>query len=106
MRKRFFILLVFGVCLALAGCNSAKPPASPAPETAAESTAPRIYVTNEVSGDLSALDSGTRTVIATVPLGKRPRGIHASPAQNTLYAPLSGSPPACRAVRERAPQPP
>ena len=64
MRKRFFILLAFGVCLALAGCNSAKPPASPAPETAAGSSAPRIYVTNEVSGDLSVIDSGTRKVIA------------------------------------------
>jgi len=92
MRKRFFILLAFGVCLALAGCNAAKPPASPAPETAAESSAPRIYVTNEVSGDLSVIDSGTRKVIATVPLGKRPRGIHASPDQKTLYVALSGSP--------------
>ena len=52
MRKRFFILLAFGVCLALAGCNSARPLAGDAPETAAESSAPRIYVTNEVSGDL------------------------------------------------------
>jgi YVTN family beta-propeller protein len=91
MRKRFFILLAFGVCLTLAGCNSAKP-ASPAPETAAESSAPRIYVTNEVSGDLSVIDSGTRKVIATVPLGKRPRGIHTSPDQKTLYVALSGSP--------------
>jgi YVTN family beta-propeller protein len=91
MRKRFFILLAFGVCLTLAGCNSAKP-ASPAPETAAESSAPRIYVTNEVSGDLSVIDSGTRKVIATVPLGKRPRGIHTSADQKTLYVALSGSP--------------
>jgi YVTN family beta-propeller protein len=91
MRKRFFILLAFGVCLTLAGRNSAKP-ASPAPETAAESSAPRIYVTNEVSGDLSVIDSGTRKVIATVPLGKRPRGIHTSADQKTLYVALSGSP--------------
>ena len=39
----------------------------------------RVYVTNEVSGDLSILDSEKMEVVATVPLGKRPRGIHASP---------------------------
>jgi YVTN family beta-propeller protein len=106
MRKRFFILLAFGVCLALAGCNSAKPPASPAPETAAESSAPRVYVTNEVPGDLSVIDSGTRKVIATVPLGKRPRGIHASPDQKTLYVALSGSPIAGPDVDESTLPPP
>src|SRR6266550_3707372 len=106
MRKRFFILLAFGVCLALAGCNSAKPPASPAPGTAAESSAPRIYVTNEVSGDLSVIDTRTRKVIATVPLGKRPRGIHASPDQKTLYVALSGSPIAGPDVDESTLPPP
>lgn len=49
-------------------------------------------MTNEVSGDLSVIDSGTRKVIATVPLGKRPRGIHTSADQETLYVALSGSP--------------
>jgi len=106
MRKRFFILPAFGVCLALSGCNSAKPPASPASETTAESSAPRIYVTNEVSGDLSVIDSGTRKVIATVPLGKRPRGIHASPDQETLYVALSGSPIAGPDVDESTLPPP
>src|ERR1700712_4594064 len=57
-----------------------------------ESNAPRIYVTNEVSGDLTVIDSGTSQVIATVPLGKRPRGIHASPDGKTIYVALSGSP--------------
>src|SRR5258708_16512649 len=52
----------------------------------------RIYVTNERSGDLSVIDSSTLQVIATVPLGKRPRGIHASPDHRFLYIPLSGSP--------------
>src|SRR5215475_13518636 len=52
----------------------------------------RIYVTNEVSGDLSVIDSSTNSIIATVPLGKRPRGIHASPDRKTIYVALSGSP--------------
>ena len=49
-------------------------------------------MTNEVSGDLSVIDSGNLNVIGTIPLGKRPRGIHASPDKKTLYVALSGSP--------------
>jgi YVTN family beta-propeller protein len=52
----------------------------------------RIYVTNENSGDLSVIDGSTLEVLATVPLGKRPRGIHASPDGKTIYVALSGSP--------------
>jgi YVTN family beta-propeller protein len=43
-----------------------------------------IYVTNEKSGDLTEIDSSTLQVIATIPLGKRPRGIHASPDRRFL----------------------
>ena len=39
----------------------------------------RVYVTNEASGDLTVIDAATQTVIATAPLGKRPRGIQAEP---------------------------
>src|SRR6266496_1090836 len=51
-----------------------------------------IYVTNERSGDLTEIDASTFQVTATVPLGKRPRGIHASPDGRTIYVALSGSP--------------
>ena len=60
----------------------------------------RIYVTNELSGDLSIIDGQTRGVIATVPLGKRPRGIQASPDGKRLYIALSGSPIAGPGVDE------
>lgn len=65
----------------------AKAPAMPAPKT-------RIYVTNETSGDLTVINGDTFEVMATAPLGKRPRGIQASPDGKTLYVALSGSPPA------------
>jgi YVTN family beta-propeller protein len=52
----------------------------------------RVYVTNELSGDLSIIDGATHDVIATVPLGKRPRGIQMSPDGRYLYVALSGSP--------------
>ena len=41
---------------------------------------------------MTIIDAGTLNVIATVPLGKRPRGIHASPDRKTIYVALSGSP--------------
>ena len=64
------------------------------------SSAYRIYVTNETTGDLSVIDSATLNVIATVPLGKRPRGIHASADRKTIYVALSGSPIAGPGVDE------
>ena len=52
----------------------------------------RVYVTNEGSGDLTAIAGGTHEVLATIPLGKRPRGIKAG--GDRLFVALSGSPPA------------
>src|SRR4051812_12488892 len=51
-----------------------------------------ICVSNERGGDVSIIDVATRKVIATIPVGKRPRGIHASPDGRTLYVALSGRP--------------
>jgi YVTN family beta-propeller protein len=54
--------------------------------------AERIYVTNERSGELSVVDGATHEVVATLPLGKRPRGMDLSPDGKRLYVALSGSP--------------
>jgi len=35
----------------------------------------KIYVTNLWSSDVSLIDTGTNTVTATVPVGKRPVGV-------------------------------
>ncbi|WP_414717598.1 hypothetical protein [Steroidobacter sp.] len=51
-----------------------------------------MYVTNEMSGDMTVIDSQTHRVLATVPLGKRPRGIQLSPDGTQLFVALSGSP--------------
>ena len=106
MNKTFCIFLAAGACWILAGCSKAKPTAGTATGAIQPSSAPRIYVTNEVSGDLSVIDSGTHRVIATVPLGKRPRGIHASPDGKTIYVALSGSPVAGPDVDESTLPPP
>src|SRR5579864_1783002 len=106
MHKTPCSLLALGACALVIGCSPSKQPAGSATESLAESSAPRIYVTNEVSGDLSVINSATRQVIATVPLGKRPRGIHPSPDLKTLYVALSGSPIAGPGVDETTLPPP
>ena len=97
MTQRIFSLL--GLSFLLAGCGGTGPSAGP-------SRGYRIYVTNERSGDLSIIDAATHEVIATVPLGKRPRGIHASLDRQTIYVALSGSPIAPPGVDESKLPPP
>ncbi len=52
----------------------------------------QIYVSNEKSGDVSVINGSDNQVLATIPVGKRPRGIHASPDGKTVYVALSGTP--------------
>lgn len=60
----------------------------------------RLYVTNERSGSLSVIDGASGKITATVPLGKRPRGLKLSPDGKLLYVALSGSPIAGPGVDE------
>jgi YVTN family beta-propeller protein len=66
----------------------------------------RVYVTNEGAGTLSIIDAASRAVVETVALGKRPRGIQASPDRTKLYVALSGSPAAPPGVDEKTLPPP
>ncbi len=66
-------------------------PASPTKPLEAMSS-PRVYVTNEASGDVTVIDAVTDTVLTTIPVGKRPRGIQVSPDGKSVYVALSGSP--------------
>ncbi|HEU6447933.1 MAG TPA: beta-propeller fold lactonase family protein [Verrucomicrobiae bacterium] len=52
----------------------------------------QVFVSNEKSGDLSVISGENFKVIATIPVGKRPRGIRASPDGKTVYVALSGTP--------------
>ena len=72
--------------------NSAALLALASASPAAASMSYRIYVTNERSGDLTVIDGADFNVIATVPVGKRPRGIHVSPDGKTVYVAVSGTP--------------
>jgi YVTN family beta-propeller protein len=66
----------------------------------------RVYITSEGSGDMSVIDPVRQEVIATVSLGKRPRGMVASPDGNLIYVALSGSPYSPPGVDESTLPPP
>ncbi len=51
-----------------------------------------IFVSNEKSGDVTVISGGDFKVIATIPVGKRPRGIQATPDGKFVYVALSGTP--------------
>ena len=87
MHHRFAVvasLILAGVATACGGSSTpseSKIAAAPAAAPAAPPQPPALglYVTNEQSGDLSIIDVDAGKVVGTIPLGKRPRGIVASP---------------------------
>ena len=52
----------------------------------------QIYVSNERSNNVTVIDGTSFAALATFPVGKRPRGIHASPDGKLVYVALSGTP--------------
>jgi YVTN family beta-propeller protein len=59
---------------------------------AALPSAPLAYVTNEESQDLTVINTTNDSVVATIPVGTRPRGVKVSPDGRRVYVALSGSP--------------
>jgi YVTN family beta-propeller protein len=51
-----------------------------------------VYISNEDSHDLTVIDASRDSVVATIEVGTRPRGIKVSPDGRTVYVALSGSP--------------
>jgi YVTN family beta-propeller protein len=52
----------------------------------------QIVVSNERSNDVTVISGADYSVLATIPVGKRPRGIHGSPDGKLVYVALSGTP--------------
>jgi YVTN family beta-propeller protein len=95
MRRTTLLPNLFAALL-LAGCrpdgrsdwtleSRETPPATQAPGY-------RVYVSNERSNDLSVIDGATNQVVATIGVGKRPRGVKVSRDGRRLFVALSGSP--------------
>src|SRR5262249_52376512 len=76
---RCFFAICFS-CVVVAGVLRAEPPAY------------LVFVSNERSGDVTVIDGATDAVLSTFPVGKRPRGIHATPDGRRVFVTLSGSP--------------
>ncbi len=95
MRVPPVFVLLLAICSnpAVAGEQIASVPAR-------SSTAYHVYVTNEGSGDISVLDPVTLTEVRRISIGKRPRGLVASPDGRKLYVAVSGSPAAGPGVDE------
>ena len=90
------LLPVSLVVLFLGAC--AKAPEPIAEKLKTPKSAYLVYVTNEGSGDMTVIDPDEPNAVATIPLGKRPRGIHA--LNGMIYVALSGSPAAPPGVDE------
>ncbi|MBK7717259.1 MAG: beta-propeller fold lactonase family protein [Gemmatimonadetes bacterium] len=93
--------------VALGACGPKGEPATDQPPTlsaGAGASGELVYVTNEDSRDLTVIDAATDSVVATIPVGTRPRGVEVSPDGRTVYVALTGSPVpahhARRGVRE------
>jgi YVTN family beta-propeller protein len=111
MDRRFAAAVVAALAPVLTSSCGRDGASTPPAARTASSAAPRpaaayVYVTNEGSGDLTVIDLASLSVAATVPLGKRPRGIQVSPDRTRLYVALSGSPSAPPGVDERTLPPP
>jgi YVTN family beta-propeller protein len=63
-------------------------------EAASPGGGPRAYVSNEDSNNITVIDTNTDSVIATIPVGKRPRGIEVGPKGENIYVAVSGTPKA------------
>jgi PQQ-dependent catabolism-associated beta-propeller protein len=71
-----------------------------APEARAAAKEPLVYVSLEDGGEVVAIDAEAATIVARIPVGKRPRGVKLAPDGKTLYVALSGSPRAAPGVDE------
>jgi PQQ-dependent catabolism-associated beta-propeller protein len=81
------------LCLLAAACGKDAKPEGQATGAAAAATPGWVaYVTNEDSNELTIIDTGTDSVLATVAVGTRPRGVKVTRDGKTVFVALSGSP--------------
>jgi YVTN family beta-propeller protein len=79
--------------LLTAACSrDAKPEGAAGGKDATASPGYLAYVTNEDSNELTIIDTGADSVVATVAVGTRPRGVKVTPDGKTVFVALSGSP--------------
>jgi YVTN family beta-propeller protein len=91
MRHRRTLLIAGALVLGSACTRDHK--AAPTPsEQKTTASGPLIYVSDEIGGNIVAVDPADAKVVATISVGKRPRGIKLSRDGKFLYAAVTGSP--------------
>src|SRR4051794_38141835 len=78
MRKTIWLLLLIRLSVAHGADATTRPT--------------RILVTNERSGDVTVIDAATNAIVATIPVGTRPRGIRISPDGKLAFVAVSATP--------------
>jgi len=78
-RRACLTLATLGIA---AGCGSRAAPRAEA----------KLYISDEENGVVVVVDLGAARVVASIPVGKRPRGLKLSRDNKLLYVALSGSP--------------
>jgi YVTN family beta-propeller protein len=84
-------LVILVAALLVMGCSKSKP-REPAGE--------RVYVSDEDGGNVVVINVSDDSVVARIPVGKRPRGLRVSPDGTRLFVALSGLPKAGPGVDE------
>jgi YVTN family beta-propeller protein len=79
--------LVFIGIFVLAGCSKSKQEERGKQEE-------RVYVSDEDGGNVIVISTASDSVVARIPVGKRPRGLRVSPDGTVLFVALSGLPKA------------
>src|SRR5690606_7159914 len=79
--------LTLGLVLLAAACTS-----GPAERPASTEGWTHVAASLETEGQVAIIDPAAGTIVARIDVGKRPRGMRASPDGTRLYVALSGSP--------------
>ncbi|BDG01807.1 cytochrome D1 domain-containing protein [Anaeromyxobacter oryzae] len=78
--------------LVLAGVSAATLVAARAQAAPPRTSPPLAFVSNEGDGTVTVIDTARDAVLATIPVGKRPRGLRLDRSGTQLYVAVSGSP--------------
>jgi YVTN family beta-propeller protein len=103
-QKRLLSWLAMATAVWLCACSRPEKQPTPVPAAAAVEApaAPRelLYVSAEQAGEVIVVDPATAEVVQRIGVGKRPRGLMASPDGKLLYVTKTGSPRAGPGVDE------
>src|SRR5450432_3511445 len=98
---------LLAIAVTCSGCSRERKPAPDSKPAATPLVATAlVYVSDEAGGNVAVVDPAKGEVVASIVVGKRPRGIALSRDRKQLYVAVSGSPSAGPGVDESKLPPP